>query len=47
MPNIIGSDPIGTKVAEMNDITNTADNPYSGNASVDKIVLNHSGIASV
>jgi ribosomal protein L14 len=33
--------------AEMNDMTNTADKPYSGNASVDSIVLNHSDMTRV
>jgi hypothetical protein len=47
MPNIMGSDPKGTKVAEMNDMTNTADKPYSGKASVDNIVLNHSDMTRV
>jgi hypothetical protein len=30
----MGSEPIGNKVAEIKDITNTADKPYSGNESV-------------
>jgi hypothetical protein len=47
MPNIMGSDPKGTKVAEMNDMTNTADKPYSGKARVLSIDEIHSCMSAV
>jgi hypothetical protein len=34
-PNIMGSAPMGIKVAEINDTMNTADKPYTGK---DKVV---------
>jgi hypothetical protein len=46
-PNMTGSEPMGTKVAEINDITNTADKPYSGKEKVVKSEVNHSCMQAV
>jgi len=44
---MMGSDPMGTKVAEINDITNTADKPYSVKARVLSIDEIHSCMSAV